>query len=205
MKIFVASNGFDETPGQLVAQLARIDVKPGKATPVVVVDERYTIKQALTDGAEPACAAFHLDDFLHEKGSIADGVMVVDTNQIATKLKGLNSEWVVFEFGQNDQQTCLDFVRKVSRYNYMNPSMRGRNVVFSVPSMYLAFFPRMLNEAFNNLPIGPIAVAQSGQVGMLMMSTKIERVFVSLPLLSAPLIRLNRLVMFVYRRFVKAV
>ncbi|PBY99096.1 hypothetical protein CJT42_32925, partial [Pseudomonas aeruginosa] len=71
--------------------------------------------------------------------------------------------------------------------------------------IYLAFFARMLNEAFNNLPIGPIAVAQSGQVGMLMMSTKIERVFVSLPLLSAPLIRLNRLVMFVYRRFVKAV
>ncbi|MBN0203662.1 hypothetical protein JTL45_34350, partial [Pseudomonas aeruginosa] len=111
---------------------------------------------------------------------------------------------VLFEFGQNDQATCLDFVRKLARYNYMTPTLRTKSVVFSVPGMFLAFFAKTLNESFNNLPASPIAVAQSGQVGMLLLSTKIERVFVSLPLLSAPLIRLNRLMMFIYRRFMSA-
>ncbi|HCF9865404.1 TPA: hypothetical protein NI798_005741 [Pseudomonas aeruginosa] len=204
MKIYVASNGFNDTADQLVKQLARIQLQDSKATPVVVVDERYNLGHALVEDADVPSTAFNLDDFLHEKGSIADGVMLVDANQIATKLFGLDSEWVVFEFGQNDQQTCIDFVRKLARYNYMTPTLRNKNVVFSVSSMYLAYFARTLNESFNNLPVGDLAVAKSGQVGMLMMSTKIERVFVGLPLLTAPLIRLNRLLMFIYGRFVKS-
>ena len=205
MRVYVASNCFNETPGQLVTQLARIDVQQSKATPVIVVDERYMIAKALGEDAEVLCTEFHLDDLLDEKGSIANGVMVEGTNRIATKLSTHVSDWVVFEFGQNDPQTCTDFVRKIARYNYINPSLRNKNVVFSVPSMYLAFFARTLNESFNNLPIGQLAVAQSGQVGMLMMSTKIESVFVSLPLLSTPLIHLNRLAMFIHRRFVRSV
>lgn len=205
MKIYVASNDFNNTSDQLVKQLARINLQATKATPVVVIDERYNLDRALVEDAAVPNSAFHLDDFPHEKGSIDDGMMLVDANQIATKLSALDSEWVVFEFGQNDQQTCLDFIRKLARYNYMTPTLRNKNVVFSVPSMYLAYFARTINESFNNLPVGALAVAKSGQVEMLMLSTKIERTFVSLPLLYAPLIRLNRLMMFIYRRFVKLV
>ncbi|GAD64471.1 hypothetical protein [Aquipseudomonas alcaligenes] len=204
MKIYVVSNGGQATADQLVKQLSRITLQHGKASPVIVVDDRYNLDQVLMDDAPVANTSYHLDDFLHDKGSIADGVMMVDANQIATKLRALTAEWVLFEFGQNDQATCLDFVRKLARYNYMTPTLRTKSVVFSVPSMYLAFFARTLNESFNSLPSSPIAVAQSGQVGMLLLSTKIERVFVSLPLLSAPLIRLNRLMMFIYRRFMSA-
>ncbi|MBB6343226.1 hypothetical protein HNP49_003424 [Pseudomonas fluvialis] len=204
MRIYVASNDFSDTADQLVKQLARINLQTTKATPVAVVDERYELSQALVKDADIPNTAFHLDDFLHEKGSVADGVMLVDANQIATKLSSLDTEWVLFEFGQNDQQTCIDFVRKLARYNYMTPTLRDTCVIFSVPSMYLGYFARTLNESFNNLAVGDLAVAKSGQVGMLMLSTKVERVFVGLPLLTAPLIRLNRLLMFVYDRFVKS-
>ncbi|KKJ94254.1 hypothetical protein PK34_18925 [Stutzerimonas stutzeri] len=201
MKIYVVSNGVQDTANQLVKQLAKITLQDSKASPVIVVDDRYNLDQVSEGDASVANTSYRLDDFLHDKGSIADGVMMVDANQIATKLNELGTEWVLFEFGQNDKATCFDFVRKLARYNFMTPTLRDRSVVFSVPSIYLGHFASAINESFNNLPAGPLAVDQSGQVGMLLMSIRIERVFVSLPLLSAPLIRMNRLVMFVYRRF----
>lgn len=206
MKIYVVSNGAQDTTDNLVKQLARITLQDSsKATPVIVVDDRYNLTQVSQNDVPVDHSSFHLNDFLHDNGSIADGVMLVNANQIATKLNALAPDWAVFEFGQNDQQTCLDFFRKLARYNYMTPALRHKSVVFSVPSMYLTFFAQTLNQAFNNLPTGQFKVAQSGQVGMLMSSIWIERVFVSRSLLLAPLIRLSRLAMFIYRRFVKAV
>lgn len=201
MKIYVASNAAGGTSNLLVKQLARIALQPGRASPVIVVDDRYNLDQVSKGDAPVAHTSYHLDDFLHDKGSIADGVMLVDANQIATKLNALATKWVLFEFGQNDHATCLDFVRKLARYNYMTPMLRQKNVVFSVPCMYLVVFAQTLNEVFNNLPSSPMAVAQSGQIGMLFLSTKVERIFVSLPLLFAPLIRLNRFLIFIYKRF----
>lgn len=205
MKIYVVSNGVQDTTGHLVKQLSRITMQDSsKATPVIVVDDRYNLTQISHDDTAAESSSFHLNDFLHEKGSSADGEISVNANKIATKLSALTTDWVVFEFGQNDQQTCLDFFRKLARYNYITPMLRHKNVVFLVPSIYLAFFAQSLNHSFNNLPTGQLAVAQSGQVKMLILSTDIERVFVSFPLLLAPFIRLNRLAMFIYRRFVKA-
>ncbi len=205
MKIYVVSNGAQDTTGQLVKQLARITLQDSsKATPVIVVDDRYNLTQRSHDDAAVDNNSFHLNDFLHEEGSNANGIMSVNANKIATKLSALTTDWAVFEVGQNDQQTCLDFFRKLAHYNYITPTLRHKNVVFSVPSIYLTFFAQTLNHSFNNLPTGQLAVMQSGQVKMLILSTDIERVFVSFPLLLAPFIRLNRLAMFIYRRFVKA-
>lgn len=206
MNIYVVSNGVQGTTDQLIKQLARITLQvSSKATPVIVVDDCYNLTQVSQDDAPVDHRAFHLNEFLHDNGRIADGVMLVDANRIATKLSALAPDWVMFEHGQNDQQTSLDFFRKLARYNYVAPTLRHKNVVFSVPSLYLAFFAQTLNQAFNNLPVGQLAVAQSGHVRMMMLSTDIERVFFSVPLLLTPLIRLSRLVMFIYRRFVKAV
>ncbi|OOV93603.1 hypothetical protein [Pseudomonas sp. MF4836] len=205
MKIYVVSNGAQDTTDHLVKQLASITLQDStKATPVIVVEDRYNLTQVSQNDAPVDHSSFHLNDFLLEKGSIANGVMLVDANQIATKLNALATDWAVFECGQNDQQTCIDFFRKLARYNYITPTLRHKSVVFSVPSMYLAFFAQTLNQAFNNLPAGQLVVAQSDQVRMLMLSTDIERVFVSFPLLWAPFIRLNRLAMFIYKRFVQA-
>lgn len=204
MNIYVVSHsGQNVADRQLIEQLSRITFERKKATPVIVVDDRYNLDQIGHQQELVDHTHFHLDDFLHDKGSNADGVMVVDINKISKQLNKPITHWVLFEFGQNDQATCLDFVQKLARYSYMTPSLRNKNIVFSVPSMYLVLFARMLNESFNNLPCSPIAVAQSGKVGMLFMSTNIEKVL--MPLWSGPMLRLNRLLMFIYQRFVKVV
>jgi hypothetical protein len=205
VNIYVVSDSGQKTADQLlINHLSRITFEARKATPVIVVDDLFNLDQLGSNESAGEHSHFHLDDFLHEKGSIADGVMVVDANQIAKKLNNQTAPWVLFEFGQNDVATCLDFVRKLARFNYMSTSLRPKNIVFSVPSMYLGFFARSLNEAFNNLPCSPIAIQQSGHVDMLFLSTHLEKVFISLPLLTGPLRWVNRLLIFIYQRFVKA-
>ncbi len=204
MKIYIVSNGLNYTSDQFVKQLASIKLQVTKATPVVVVDERHTVDRALVEQADVPNSAFHLDNYLHEKGSIYDGVMLVDANQITSKLSALDSEWVVFEFGQNYQQTCIDFLHKLARYNYMTPTLRNKNIVFSVPSVHLDYFARTISESFNNLPVNSYSVMRSGQVGMLMISSRIESLFFSFPLLFKPLLRLKRYIVFIYRRLKKA-
>lgn len=204
MKIYVVSNGIQDTADQLVEQLSRITPQDSKASPVIVVDDRYNLHLGSENYAPLANTSYHLSDFFHDRGGIAGGAMMVDTHQIATKLNGLGTDWVLFEFGQNDKGSCFDFVRKLARYNYITPTLRAKNVIFSVPSIDLGLFAKEINESFNNLPASPISVAQSGQIRMLLISTKIERVFLGLPLLSVPLIRLKRLLMFIYRRLAKA-
>ncbi|MBS7556928.1 MULTISPECIES: hypothetical protein [Pseudomonas] len=200
MNIFVVSNAIEETAYLLVKQLARITLRESKTTPVIVVDDRDSLTQDALADDFISSSSFILDDFLYDKKS----VLAVDANKLATKLSGLSSEWLVFEFGQNEHETCFDFVRKLARYNFMTPTLREKNVVFAVPGLSLTELARALNESFNNLPISHLSVAQSGQVRMLLFSTKIERAFISLPLISVPLMRLRRLVMFIYRRFLKA-
>lgn len=203
MIIYIASNGFNDTSEQLVKQLTCIKLQVKKTTPVVVVDERYNLDSAQVGGVDVSTETFHLEDSRQEDGSNAEGLMLVNFNRVITKLSTVDSKWIVFKFGP-DQKTYLDFVRKLARYNYVAPTLRKKNIVFLVPSAYLAYSARILNESFNNLPVGALAVAKSGQVGMMMTCSNIERVLVGLPRLSAPLIRLKRLLIFIGRRFVKA-
>jgi hypothetical protein len=203
VKIYVASDSLNDKPDQLVKQLARIKLRAAKTTPVIVVNERYNLDTELGEEADESNIAFHLDDFLHEKSSIADGVMLVDANQIGIKLCVLDSKWVVFEFHQNDQQPCLDFIRKLARYNYAVPTLRNKSVVFSVPSVLLAYYARIVNESFKNLPLHEPTNANSVQISYLMFSARVESAFMSLPLPTALLSWFNRLSMFIFKRYVR--
>jgi hypothetical protein len=201
VNIFVSSQSGNALKDPiLVAQMAQIKFEARKTVPVIVVDDRYSLAEITCELGKPEHTYFRLDDFLHDKGSNADGMMVVNENLIPTLLSGITTEWVVIEFGHNNQSTCLEFISKLARHSYMTPVLRTRNIVFSVPGMYLGFMARTINETFNNLPISKFTVAQSGKVGLLFMSSHLEKVFISMPLLTAPLARLNRALMFVYQR-----
>lgn len=206
MNIFIVSHLSPKTERQeLIRQLSRIRCEPQKTVQVVAVDDRFNLAELPVRDRSTGVASFKLDDFFYEMGSTPDGVMRVDQNRIAQRMDAIHSHWVLIDFGQNDPNACADFILKLSRYSYMTPTLRDRNLVFSVPTIYLGTFARALNESFNNLPSNNSAFAQSGQVGMLFVSTSFEKIFTSLPLFSGVLIRLSRLAMYLYRRFMRAV
>jgi len=201
MNIYVVSKESKETSDQLVKQLSLITLQDNKTTQVIVIDDLYSLAQETCDDTSLHSTSPHFDHFLLDEGSAVDWVMKVDTNLRATSHKTTNSQWVLFEFGQCEQKAFHDFARKLAYYNYGTPTLRSKNIAFLVPSMYLAFFAKTINESFKNLPASQFTTSQSSQVSLLMLSTRIERVFISLPLLTASFIRLKRMAMFIYRRF----
>jgi len=204
MKIYVVSDEAYEASNFLAKQLDRIVVQPNKATPVIVVDDFYNLDQLSRSVAPVTHTIYRLSNF-EGRSANAGSVEAIDTNQIEDKLSNLTTEWVLFEFGQNDQATCIDFISKLARYNFMKPTLREKKVVFLVPEIYLAFFAKRINESFNNLPRSSMAGARSPQIGRLFISTNIERLFLNFRLLTSPLLQLIRLVKFIYRRFLHSV
>lgn len=204
MKIYVVSDAAYDANEFLAKQLARIVVQPNKATPVIVVDNLYNLDQLSRNDAPVTYTIYRLSNY-EGSSTIPDVAETINTNQIANKLSTLTTDWVLFEFGQNDQAACIDFITKLACYNFMKPTLREKKVVFLVPEIYLAFFAKRINESFNNLPHSSMAATPSRQVGMLFISTNIERLFISFRLLTSPLLQFTRLMKFIYRRFLRAI
>lgn len=179
-------------------------VQPSKAFPVIVVDDRCNLDQLSIDDVPVACTSYCLESFLYARYSIEDGLVLVDVNEVANRLNTLSTEWVCFMLGQSDLATGIDFVRKLARYNYMTPKLRNKNVVFSVPEMYLAFFARTLNESFNNLPSSHTVLARSGSLRRLFLSIRIERLLLGFLVFAKPVIRVRRVLLLMYRRLRKS-
>lgn len=204
MNIYVVSDEVCGTNGLLVNQLSRIIVQPTRVTPVIVVDNLYNLERPFKDDSPVVHAAYRLS--LHEGDSAGAGsVTAICASDIANKLGTEIGDWVLFEFGQNDHATCIDFVRELARYNFMSPKLRNKNIVFLVPSIYLAYFSRVIIESFRLLPIGRPAKNRSPQIGMLFMSINIERFFISFRLLATPLLQFIRLAKFIFRRLLRTI
>ncbi|HHQ2716930.1 TPA: hypothetical protein ACSPMB_002813 [Pseudomonas aeruginosa] len=210
MKIFVVSQyalapKAQPGPGSLtslIQQLACVDVADSNATSVVAVSDTYNLG-AVTSIASDDIAAFVLDDFRDQRQQSVNDVVCIDSNVLATKLNRNTCSWVAIDFEQNLPVNSTDLIRKISRYAFMGRALQDKNLVLLVPPLYVGFYARSVNEAFNNLPVSSIEIARSGQTNMLFMSTTMERVILSLPLLTGPIRRLNHLLMHVYQRLVR--
>lgn len=205
MKIYVSPSTGNPEFGVFLNQLARIDVPSIQTTPIVVVDDTYNLA-VLAKGDTPLeNTIFYLDDFLYDNASNSAGDRRVDTCKIAANISALATQWIVIDLGYTDKPSCRELLRELVKYNFITPSLRDKNVVFFVPTTALAAYARKLNESFNNLPCGITGISQSGQVGMLFLLARLETVFISYPILTAPLISLYRLALFFYRRLVRTV
>jgi hypothetical protein len=172
VKVFVVSQLSSSTAShQLICQLARIQHEHRKTVPVLVIDD------------------------LHD-----NGVSGIVANRIAQHMDKVESDWVLIDFGQHDSATCMDFIQKIARYNYLSARLRKRILVIMVPAMHLGIYSRTLNASFNNLPASTTASVRSVQIGRLLMVTRLERVLMSIPRLAGVLRRMRRVALRVFRR-----
>ncbi|ARA79191.1 hypothetical protein AAY86_09240 [Pseudomonas amygdali pv. tabaci str. ATCC 11528] len=196
MKIFVVSH-LSPRPAshELICQLSHIQHAYRKTIPVLVIDDRYNLTELPISDLPTDHVQFSLEDFLHENG--LSGIVA---NSVARHMDKVESAWVLIDFGQHDSATCMDFIQKMARYNYLSPRLRNRNIVIMVPAMHLGIYSRTLNASFNNLPSITTAAARSAQIGRLFMVTRLETVLISLPMLAGVLRRMHRLFLRVFRR-----
>ncbi|KPW11631.1 hypothetical protein ABNM12_17830 [Pseudomonas syringae] len=200
MKVFVVSH-LSPSPSshQLICQLAHIQHEHRKTVPVLVIDDRYNLSELPVSDLPTEHALFSLEDFLHDNG--LSGIVA---NRIARHMDKVESDWVLIDFGQHDSATCMDFIQKIARYNYLSARLRKRNLVIMVPAMHLGIYSRTLNASFNNLPASTTASARSVQIRRLFMVTRLERVLISLPLLAGILRRIRRVALRVFRRVARS-
>lgn len=201
MRIFIASQSLGMTPYQMADHVSRITMETSNTVPVVAVDQVYNLEGLEGSHSRTDLSHFCLEDFLQEVGNTADGLKPVDGNRIYQLMSQVDTPWLAFDFGQNAELTCIDFIKKLASFSFMKAALQEKTLLFIVPEIFLGYFGRVLNESFNNLPSSPLAVAQKGDIKMLFLSSALEKAFISLPLLSGPLGRLNNLVMRLYRRF----
>ena len=196
MKVFVVSHSSPGTAShQLICQLARIQHEYRKTVPILVIDDRYNLTELPVSDSSTEHALFSLEDFLHDNG--LSGIVA---NRVAQHMDKVESDWILIDFGQHDSTTCMDFIRKIARYNYLSTRLRKRNLVIMVPAMHLGVYARTLNASFNNLPASTTASNRSAQIRRLFMVTRLERVLMSIPLLAGILRRIRRVVLRVFQR-----
>lgn len=199
MNIFVASQQCPKVDSQqLISELSRIHIECRKTVPVVLVDDRYNLAQ-LPAGRRPTDhTLIHLQEMLN------DMTQTIDPNKVAQRMSRVDSHWVIIELGQHDQLTCADFVRNLSHYHYLNPSVDYHNLVFMAPVVYLSTLSRLINESFNNQPASGDTLALSSEIGKLFVIMLLEKAFIGVPLLAGLLRGFRQVVALIFRRIAKA-
>lgn len=193
MNIFIVCHSTSAFSGQLlIGQLSRIGIEPRKTVPVIIVDEPHTLEALPISSAPVDYTSFSL-------GHFGSGDQIA-CESIALHMDTVVTDWVLIEFGQHDQSACIDFIVKLSRYNYLSDRLRHCNLVFSASAISLGILARTLNESFNNLPVGNAGVNQVGQLRRLFIITHIKRVLISLPLPRGLLHRCHTILRRIYRR-----
>lgn len=178
---------------ELINQLSRIHHQPKKATPIIVVGNRYNLATLPARNIPTDHSQFNLESFRSNINGL------IDPQEIARNMCSVESAWVVFNFGQHHKSVCTDFIQKLSHYNYANPGLRDRKLVFIVQDIFLSSLAQTANMSFNNLPT-PV---QAGQVRRLLMRVRVERILLSLPFLAGIMRRLRSLYLLIYRRVLK--
>ncbi|GAB7528562.1 hypothetical protein PS3A_09710 [Pseudomonas sp. 3A(2025)] len=197
MNIFiVAAPSHGPVGHALIERLACISPERRRNTPVIVVDDVSYLPERAASDVPTEYVRFGLEHFTGRG---------LTCESIARSMDTVVSNWVLVEFGQHDLPACIDFIVKLSRYNYLSNRLRHCNLVFSAPAISLGVLARTLNESFNNLPVGNAAMSQTGQIRRLFIITHIKRVLISLPLPRGVLHRCHAIVRRIYRRLLGAV
>lgn len=206
MKVFIAAQSATGKPTEgLVESLARIRIEPSRAIPIIAVDAAHERRQILDHSPGVATEqitseTFTLDHFRNERQQSVQGHFPVDGNVLANRLRQATAQWILIDFEQNSPINNTDLIKKLSQYIFMDGHLANCNLVLLVPPLYVGFYARTVNEAFNNLPISTIDIKRSGQMQALLLSTTAERVIRSLPLLTAPMRRLGHLYQWLVKR-----
>lgn len=184
----------------LIAQLSHVEVPESTKTSIIAIDDRYNLSNEASGEAQLDFHSFQLDDFLHQKGSIIDGKVVVDANQISRLFHAVETEWVIVDFGMHDILTATDFIHKLATYFFLAPAPANRQLVFLVQGVLLPIFLRAANSAFNQLPESNMVIAKSAQVEMLFLSVIAEKTIDRLAFITWLTVQMKRLVPFITRR-----
>lgn len=196
MNIFIVAAAQQASADRaLVDRLVGIKPEPRRNTPVIVVDEPDNLPEPSLGHVPIEHARFSLEHF--GPGHPVSGL---PCESIARHMDTVACDWVLIEFGQYAPLACIDFIVKLSRYNYLSNRLRDCNLVFSAPAMSLGVLARTLNASFNNLPADNTAVSQAGQIRRLFIIIHITRVLVSLPLPRGVLQRFHIMFRRIYRR-----
>lgn len=200
MKIFIVSHMNPRAGShELISQLSCIHSERHQAVPIVVVEDRYNLAELKVSGLPTDHTQFELEDFRHV--SINSGT---EPNKIAQKMNKIESNWVLVDFGLHDQTTCTDFISELARYNYTNPRLRNRGLIFIVSAVSINIFARAVNECFNNLPASSTPLNDTRKTSTLLLITHIELILIRMPLLAGTLRLIHNSVVRFYRRVVRA-
>lgn len=204
MNVFVVARDAGQgSTDELVRKLGAIQVESSVRNSIVAVDSTYNLPVGAH--TQPDCSReFWLDDFVHAKGSVADGKVVLDTNRIADQTGSVTSEWLVVDFGQHEFETGEDFISKLSKCFFALPPSRQLKLVLIVPRVKLPLYLRACNSAFNILPEARGFSARSTQTDMLFLSVAAEKVYLSASPVLWPVAKLRELLRFFYIRIVRA-
>ncbi|WP_235375712.1 hypothetical protein [Pseudomonas aeruginosa] len=201
MNVFLIAQ--DAARGQLprtVTYLAQVPLDSSLLTAVVVIDERSW--EVPEGDVCPGLKTFLLDDFLHEKGSVANGEFTADANVIAEKLSQASESWLVVDMGLHGRNVVQDFIRKLATFTYLFPALRGKNIVLLMPQLFLGFMGRYVNDALNNTPASVGVEDGAHRYELFLFSILMEKLYMSSPFIAWPVTRLWSSFRFVYKRIV---
>lgn len=200
MNVFVVAHDVGPVnTDSLVQMLSAIQTERVSRNSIIAVDSLYNLPAA-SEVESGLCQGFLLDDFVHAKGSIADGKVILDTNRIAEQIGSIDREWLVIDFGQHKFDTGQDFIAKLAACLYILPRGAQRKLVFVISRVQLPLYLRACNAAFNVLSQTRSTSADSLQTNMLFLSAGTEKFVERLPLLKWPFALLRALARFAMRR-----
>ncbi|OWP52971.1 hypothetical protein [Pseudomonas nitroreducens] len=185
----------------VASYLSQLQLPSSLLTPVVVIDERQWPTEA--DALSPSLTSFQLDDFLHAKGSVANGELFVDATVIADKLRTAEASCLFIDMGLHQGAVIKDFIRKLATFSFLFRGLQGRNLVLLAPRLYLGFIARQVNEMFNNTPGTFDAKEDASRFSLFLLSTVVEKLYMSSPLIAWPISKVRQLVRFFYDRLIR--
>lgn len=203
MNIFLIAQ--DAARGQLpraVTYLESVPLEASLLTSVIVIDERSWL---VAEGdVVPSVKTFLLDDFIHEKGSVANGELTADGNVIAEKLSQALESWLVVDIGLHDLNVAKDFIRKLATFTYLYPGLRERHIVLLMPQLFLGLMGRYVNDVFNNTPASMGVEEGTHRYELFLLSTLMKKLYMISPFIVRPIAMALALFRFFYRRIVRA-
>lgn len=199
MNIFVVScTSANYVSGKLVGHLSRIETGASLTVPVTVVDDMYNLTTLPPSDRAEDHQRFKLDDFLHP-----GAIRKVDIERLTRHLDNVESSWVLIDLGPYDRKTYEEFILQLSRYCFINPALRKRNLVFTVPAIHLGFTAQRINESFNSLAVNDQTWAHSNQINALFLLIHLEKALLRIPFLYGAIQRIRGVLLFILRRLAR--
>lgn len=183
MNIFVVSQpDISDYRSCLILYLSGLSLEEGRASPTIVVDK--ICWELSASALSPQSVYFALEDFFPERNCVGNGNVFVDGELIRRRLGADLGSWIVIECGLHDRVTIKDLVAKIARFSFHFNKLRGKNIVFLVPELFLGHIGRYVNAMFNSLPINTHPGEQGVRYRIFWASSMVEKACLEIPFFS---------------------